>query len=81
MPKPAAHESPRANVTVCSRCRKPIFFARTQGGKATPLSVRTHEQRIVAFERDGVMQARYLSTYLSHFADCEYADDFRTKED
>jgi len=58
---------PNAKIERCKSCGAEIVWARTDAGKAIPLSVAT------AQTRDG---RQWL---LSHFADCEHAKEWKRR--
>lgn len=58
---------PNAEPSHCRSCGAAIVWARTEGGRAIPLSLAT------VAERDGVRYA------LAHFADCPDAKDWSKK--
>jgi len=55
---------PDAQVAHCRSCEAEIVWARTEGGRAIPLSLKTVE------ERGGVRYA------LTHFADCPHGKEW-----
>ena len=58
----------------CNLCGKPIKFAKTESGRMMPVSLDSHEKRIVFDGRGG---CRVVDTFVSHYADCPQAAAFR----
>ncbi len=57
----------------CKACGAPLLFVKTEKGKTQVIDETTREKRIVVI--DGV--AHVMDTYLSHYATCPRAAEFR----
>ncbi len=79
-----------ADMGTCRRCRKPIVFVRMKSGKTMPCDpeyrsfVKGGKDRIVLPEGkvvSGTITDNAVENdgwgYVSHFATCPYADQFR----
>lgn len=67
----------------CKGCGAEILWATTESGKSIPLSVESEERRFTVYSKGGALEsdtmrmAKNEKTYLSHFADCPNAEEFR----
>lgn len=67
-------------MSVCQGCGAEIEFVKSKStGKAMPVNLDSKEKRvaIVSVNDDGEKEARVLDTYISHFATCPKAGEFR----
>lgn len=76
-------------TTVCSRCKKPIFFATTEAGAAMPFDVEP-DQRLGEWWIDDAGTCHHIPKaereqmtlvdrkhFATHWASCPYSDQFR----
>ena len=63
------------NSRPCKACGTPIVFVKTPSGKTQVLDETTKEKRVAVI--DDV--AHMVDTYLSHYATCPNAKEFRRK--
>lgn len=50
---------------------------KTQNGKAMPYRPDTSEMRLVRFTSAGKTYGKMVQTWVPHWADCEFAEDFK----
>ena len=70
-------------MPVCRGCGADIeFLVSKTTRKPLPVDVGSLEKRVavVSVSDDGEKEARVLDTYISHFATCPAADQFRKKD-
>lgn len=71
--------------TPCRSCGAEMIWIMTPTGKPMPLSVASKEKRwrvvqgIESIAASAETRGYLEDTYISHFADCPNADDFRKK--
>ena len=67
-------------MSICQGCGADIEFVKSKTtGKAMPIDPASKEKRvaIVSVNDDDEKEARVLDTYISHFATCPKAGEFR----
>lgn len=64
------------NEGTCKSCNAPIYWAKTESGKAIPLD-RPGESRVVI----EAGRAKVRQTFVAHFATCPNADKHRKGKD
>ena len=63
----------------CKGCGAPIEWSTTEAGKSVPLD-HPPEKRFIMFMRmDGSESVKLVETWVSHFATCSKANEFRRK--
>jgi hypothetical protein len=67
----------------CKSCGAEVLWVLTAAGKKMPLSVASQERRFV-FDADATVsdkepRFKLVETYISHFADCPFADQHRRR--
>jgi hypothetical protein len=62
----------------CSGCGAKIVWAVTANNKAIPLDAKP-EKRFTLVPKGGFNEARVTDTYVTHFATCPKAAEFKTQ--
>lgn len=76
---------PEPKISECKSCGKPIVWAITTGGKATPLvaAYERHETKTIKLRTKAGAQVEVTIIKVperdSHFADCPQANQFRQR--
>lgn len=60
----------------CRACGSPILWATSTKGRPMPLNLPPEGRYVIEQHRSGPV-ASYSETYISHFATCPKADEFR----
>ena len=68
-------------MSKCRGCGAEITWAFTTNGKRIPLNEPSEPRFILRFAPDGQPQAIGMATFISHFATCPKADEFRHKDE
>jgi hypothetical protein len=65
------------NLGSCRSCRKAVVWAKTAHNRPIPLDAESAETRFVLEETDGHTTAVSRRTFVSHFAVCPDAEQWR----
>jgi hypothetical protein len=63
----------------CRGCQQDILWTKTIGGKTVPLNAQPEKRFVVVRNERGQDAVELVDTYLSHFASCPAADQFRRR--
>jgi len=64
-------------MSQCKGCGAEIEWSKTEAGKAVPLNKPPEKRFIMFVKPDGLEYVKLVETWVSHFATCPKANDFR----